>query len=67
MMMMVPVAYVAMPAAQQQQRECKETVVTTEYVTVRTPPRYRYIPLRPRPVPDKRVRIAPAPDKRVRM
>lgn len=41
-------------------KECKETVVTEEWVTVRQPRRYRYIR-----VPDKRVRVAP--DKRLPM
>lgn len=59
-MMMVPVAMVAMPAPRA--RECKEVVTTTEYVTyVTTKPKYRYVPKR---VPDKRVKIVP--DKRVR-
>ncbi|MFM5952959.1 MAG: glycine zipper 2TM domain-containing protein [Novosphingobium sp.] len=60
MMVMVPVAYVqtAVPA---QLRECRETVVTEEWVPVRT----RYIPPRPKPRPDKRVKIVP--DKRVRI
>jgi hypothetical protein len=64
MTVMVPVAYVAVQG-QQQQRECQETIVTEEWVTVSTPPRQRYIPPRPRRVPDKRVRIVP--DKRVRV
>lgn len=62
MTVMVPVAYVQV-AAQTQPRECKETVVTEEWVTV--PGRVRYIEVRPRPRPDKRVRIVP--DKRVRV
>ena len=63
MMVMVPVMLV--PVASTQQRECKETIVTEEWVTV-SPPRHRYIPPRPRRVvPDKRVRIVP--DKRVRV
>lgn len=41
-------------------KECKETVVTEEWVTVRQRPRYRYIPVR-----DKRVRVVP--DKRLPM
>lgn len=61
MMVMVPVAYVAVQAPAQA-RECKETIVTEEWVTVPGKPRVRYIP--PRRVPDKRVRIVP--DKRVR-
>ncbi|MEQ1498400.1 MAG: glycine zipper 2TM domain-containing protein [Novosphingobium sp.] len=63
MMMMVPVAMVPV-AVQSQQRECKETIVTEEWVTVSTPPRRRYIPAA-RPRPDKRVRVVA--DKRVRI
>lgn len=63
MMVMVPVAYVQVAAPAQQQRECKETIVTEEWVTV--PGHVRYIPPRPRPRPDTRVRIVP--DKRVRV
>lgn len=64
MTVMVPVAYVQTAApAQQQQRECKETIVTEEWVSV--PTRTRYIAPRPKPRPDKRVRIVP--DKRVRV
>jgi len=62
MMVMVPVAMVSV-ATPQQQRECKETIVTEEWVTVPGKPHIRYIP--PRRVPDKRVRIVP--DKRVRV
>ncbi len=61
MMVMMPVAMV--PVATHQQRECKETIVTEEWVTVPGKPHIRYIP--PRRVPDKRVRIVP--DKRVRV
>lgn len=62
MMVMVPVAMVPMAAPPQPQRECKETVVTEEWVPV--PGRHiRYIP--PRRVPDKRVKVVP--DKRVRV
>ncbi|MFM5924126.1 MAG: glycine zipper 2TM domain-containing protein [Novosphingobium sp.] len=60
MTVMVPVAYVQ-TAAPAQPRECKETVVTEEWVPVRT----RYIPPRPKPRPDKQVKIVP--DKRVRI
>lgn len=63
MTVMVPVAYVQTAAPAPEQRECKETIVTEEWVTV--PTRIRYIPPRPRPRPDKRVRIVP--DKRVRV
>ena len=59
---MVPVAYVAVQDQAQPARDCQETTVTEEWVSVPTPPRQRYIP--PRPRPDKRVRIVP--DKRVR-
>lgn len=59
MTVMVPVAYVQVAAPAQEQRECKETIVTEEWVTV--PGRTRYIT----PRPDKRVRIVP--DKRVRV
>jgi hypothetical protein len=61
--MMMPVAMVQVAAPVQQQRECKETIVTEEWVTVPGKPHIRYIP--PRRVPDKRVRIVP--DKRVRV
>lgn len=62
MTVMVPVAYVQVAAAAPAQpRECKETIVTEEWVTV--PTHIRYIP--PRSRPDKRVRIVP--DKRVRV
>jgi hypothetical protein len=62
MMVMVPVAmtHVAAPAAPQ--KDCTETIVTEEWVYVRTPGK-RYIPPRRHAVPDKRVRIVP--DKRV--
>jgi uncharacterized protein YcfJ len=63
MTVMVPVAYVQTAAPAQQQRECKETIVTEEWVAV--PTRTRYIAPRPKPRPDKRVRIVP--DKRVRV
>lgn len=62
MTVMMPVAYVPTHAATQP-RECKETIVTTDYVTTTTPARYRTIRTYKR-VPDKRVRIVP--DKRVR-
>lgn len=62
MTVMVPVAYVAVPGQTQQARDCQETTVTEEWVSVSPPPRQRYIP--PRPRPDKRVKIVP--DKRVR-
>lgn len=55
--MLVPVMVLA--AAQAAPRECKETVVTEEYVTMPTR-RSRHIPRR---APDKRVRLVP--DKRV--
>lgn len=61
--MMVPVAMVQVATPVQQQRECKETIVTEEWVTVPGKPHIRYIP--PRRVPDKRVKIVP--DKRVRV
>lgn len=61
MTVMVPVAMVARPAPAPQ-RECKETVVTEEWVPVQT--RARVIAPKRRVVPDKRVRIVP--DKRVR-
>ncbi|MBN8502350.1 MAG: glycine zipper 2TM domain-containing protein [Sphingomonadales bacterium] len=70
MMVMVPVAYVAVQAPAPA-RECKETIVTEEWVTVPSKPRYRYITTTRR-VPDKRIRIVPdkrvriVPDKRVR-
>jgi uncharacterized protein YcfJ len=60
---MMPVAYVQVATAAPQQRECKETIVTEEWVTV--PGRTRYITVHPKPRPDKRVRIVP--DKRVRV
>ncbi|MCC6927146.1 glycine zipper 2TM domain-containing protein [Novosphingobium sp.] len=63
MTVMVPVAMMPVAAAPQQQRECKETVVTEEWVPVPSRPRIRYIP--PRRTPDKRVRVVP--DKRVRV
>ncbi len=63
MTVMVPVAYIQVAAPAPQQRECTETIVTEEWVTV--PTRTRYIAPRPRPRPDKRVRIVP--DKRVRV
>lgn len=63
MTVMVPVAYVQV-AAPAQPRECKETIVTEEWVTV-PQPRKHYIAPRPKPRPDKRVKIVP--DKRVRV
>lgn len=65
--MMVPVMMPMMAmqmqaAAPAPQKECKETIVTEEWVPVARPHR-RAIPARP--VPDKRVRIVP--DKRVRV
>lgn len=59
MMVMVPVAYVQV-AAPARPRECVETVVTEEWVTVHEKRKVRYI----KPRPDKRVKIVP--DKRVR-
>ena len=59
--MMMPMMAVQMQAPPRQ-KECKETIVTEEWVPVKRPHR-RYIPARP--VPDKRVRIVP--DKRVRV
>jgi hypothetical protein len=56
-MMMVPVMQMQ---GHHGGRDCKETVVTEEWVTVRRPARVRYYR-----VPDKRVRIVP--DKRLRM
>ncbi|MEY4952516.1 MAG: hypothetical protein RL299_940 [Pseudomonadota bacterium] len=61
--MMMPVAMVPVAAPVQQQGECKETIVTEEWVTVPGRTRVRYI--QPRRTPDKRVRIVP--DKRVRV
>ena len=64
MTVMVPVAYVQVAtAAPAQPRECKETIVTEEWVSV--PTHIRTIPPRPKPRADKRVRIVP--DKRVRV
>lgn len=63
MMVMMPVAFVQTAAPAAQQKECKETIVTEEWVSV--PTRTRYIAPRPKPRPDKRVRIVP--DKRVRV
>ncbi|MFN3517376.1 MAG: glycine zipper 2TM domain-containing protein [Novosphingobium sp.] len=60
MTVMVPVAYVQV-AAPAQPRECVETVVTEEWVTVREKRKVRYI----KPRPEKRVKIVP--DKRVRI
>jgi hypothetical protein len=56
-MMMVPVMLMQ---GHGRGKDCKETVVTEEWVTVRQPPRVRTIR-----VPDKRVRIVP--DKRLPM
>jgi Glycine zipper 2TM domain len=64
MMVMVPVAMVPV-ATQQQNRDCTETVVTEEWVTVKVPVRRRYITTTPKPRPDKRVRVVQ--DKRVRI
>lgn len=64
-MMMVPVMMVAVSGGAQQQGECKETIVTEEWVTESGSARRRYIPSRPRPPRDKRVRLVP--DKRVRI
>lgn len=65
MMVMVPVMMVPV-ATSTQQRECKETIVTEEWVTVSEQRRTRYIaPRHYRAVPDKRVRIVP--EKRVRV
>lgn len=61
--MMVPVMMVQQAAVSREKKVCKETVVTEEWVTVRSTRRYV-----PRPAPvihDKRVRIVP--DKRVRI
>lgn len=55
---------VAMMPAAAPRRECKETIVTEEWVPTGPAPHYRTIPARYR-VPDKRVRIVP--DKRVRL
>ncbi len=68
MTVMVPVAYVqVVTTAPAQQRECQETIVTEEWISVptRTRTSTRYIAPRPKPRPDKRVRIVP--DKRVRV
>ena len=62
--MMVPVMMVSVAGPVQQQRECKETIVTEEWVTTSGSSR-RYIPRHPRPRHDKRVRVTP--DKRVRL
>ena len=59
---MMPMMAMQMQAPAPRQKECKETIVTEEWVPVARPHR-RYIPARP--VPDKRVRIVP--DKRVRV
>lgn len=56
--MMMPVMMMQVPVASKP-RECKETVVTEEYVTVTPKRRVIY-----RTVPDKRVRIVP--DKRIK-
>jgi Glycine zipper 2TM domain len=61
---MVPVAYVQTAVAAPQQQDCIEEQVIEEWVPVASPPRQRYIAPRPKPRPDKRVRIVP--DKRVR-
>ena len=58
--MMVPVMMVQQQATVQPKRECKETIVTEEWVPVPTKRRVIY-----KSVPDKRVRIVP--DKRVRI
>lgn len=55
MTVMVPVAYVQAPAAAPA-RECRETVVTEEWVPVTTRRARRFAP-RARPAPDKRVRV----------
>lgn len=54
-MVMVPVAYVPVGAPAPQAQECKETIVTEEWVSEPERPHRRIIPARPRP--DKRVRI----------
>jgi hypothetical protein len=55
-MVMMPVAMVPITTLhQQQQRECTETVVTEEWVTVPGRPKPPYTP--PRRAPDKRVRV----------
>lgn len=59
-MMMVPVMMMQQQGAPRPQRECKETIVTEEWVPVKAKRRVIH-----RPVPDKRVRIVP--DKRVRI
>ncbi|WP_309752870.1 glycine zipper 2TM domain-containing protein [Novosphingobium sp.] len=61
--MMVPVMMVAVTGAAQQQGECKETIVTEEWISV--PSRRRYVAPRPRAPQGKRVRVVP--DKRVRL
>lgn len=63
MMVMVPMAMVPV-AVQGQQKDCKETIVTEEWVTVSTVKRRRTIPAA-RPRHDKRARVVP--DKRVRI
>ena len=62
--MMVPVMMVAVAGPVQQQGECKETIVTEEWVPSSRSSR-RYISRQPRPRHDKRVRVTP--DKRVRL
>lgn len=62
MMVMVPVAYVAVAGPAQQGKDCVETIVTEEWVTVTTKKR-RYVRVKQRP--EKRVRVVP--DKRVRL
>jgi hypothetical protein len=62
-MMMVPVMMVTVSGAGHHQGECKETIVTEEWVSV--PKRRRYIAPRPRAPQGKRVRVVA--DKRVRL
>ena len=64
-MMMVPVMMVTVAGPVQQQGECKETIVTEEWVVQSDRSSRRYIVRQPRPRHDKRVRITP--DKRVRL
>lgn len=63
--MMVPVTMVAVAGPAHRQEDCKETIVTEEYVVTETVSRRRYVAPRPRVRHEKRVRVAP--DKRVRL
>lgn len=66
MMVMVPVTMVAVAGQAHRQEDCKETIVTEEYVVTETvQKRRRHFTPRPRVRHEKRVRVAP--DKRVRL